>query len=217
MWYEAQSNKPQRIAILVGALLIVWLLIGTRAGGSVFSTWRGDSAAAAAPAGLVGQAAQVGQVGRGATLIVPPGVSPDEPWGSPVVSDRVVMTQGYGVGSHAPAPVWGAIDLAVDGTGDGVADPQGSFGVPIRATMNGYVQVTLDSWPAGNHIWVTGERYKTGYSHLQSVEVENGQWVERGTIIATLGSTGEASGPHLDYQIWLDGVNQDPLNYHPMP
>ena len=45
---------------------------------------------------------------------------PGAPFGCPVQPNagRVVMTQGYGVGTHAPTAIWGAIDLAVDGNGD---------------------------------------------------------------------------------------------------
>ena len=214
----SDGNHHKHIAIALGLLIIAALMLGRGGDSSVFSTWRGDDPAIAAPApGLVGAADQIVQTGQGDTLIAPPGISADQPWGNPVVAARVVMTQGYGVGSHAPAEMWGAIDLAVDGDGDGAADPAGSLGAPIRATMSGVVKVSTGTWPAGNHIWVIGDRYKTGYAHLQSFAVQDGQYVERGTVIATMGSTGASSGPHLDYQIWFDGVNQNPLDFHPLP
>ncbi|MBA3469839.1 MAG: M23 family metallopeptidase [Herpetosiphonaceae bacterium] len=212
----SRGSHHKHIAIGLGLLVIAMLILKGGAGGTVFSSWRGESQAAAEP-GLVGEAAQVGQTGQGDTLIAPPGISSDEPWGNPVVAPLVVMTQGYGVGSHAPAESWGAIDLAVDGDGDGSADPAGSWGAPVRATMSGIVRVSADTWPAGNHIWVIGEGYKTGYAHLQSFAVQDGQYVERGTVIGTVGSSGSSSGPHLDYQVWHNEVNQNPLNYHPLP
>jgi hypothetical protein len=51
---------------------------------------------------------------------------PGAPFGCPVhpLKGKVIMTQGYGVGTHAPASIWGAVDLAVDSNGDGNADPQ---------------------------------------------------------------------------------------------
>ena len=210
------GQLDKRLLGVVAGLVALFLLFRGNSR-PVLSSWQGDAPPAAAAAGLSGTAAQVGHVGQGSTLVVPPGISPDQPWGNPVVAARVVLTQGYGSGTHAPAAVWGAIDLAVDSNGDGAADPTGSYGAPIRATMSGVVKVTPDSWPAGNHVWVLGERYKTGYAHLQTIEVQDGQYVERGTIIGTMGSTGMSSGPHLDYQIWYDGVNQNPLEYHPFP
>jgi murein DD-endopeptidase MepM/ murein hydrolase activator NlpD len=127
------------------------------------------------------------------------------------------MTQGYGSGSHAPANVWGAIDLALDGDGDGDADPDGTWNRPIYATHSGIVEVTRGSFPAGNHIWVVNQQYKTGYAHLQSFAVSDGQMVKRGTVIGSIGSTGQSSGPHLDYQVWhlQQGawVNVNPLDF----
>jgi murein DD-endopeptidase MepM/ murein hydrolase activator NlpD len=136
------------------------------------------------------------------------------PVGCPVqpTQGRVVLTQGYGVGSHAPAAIWGAVDLAVDGDGDGRADPAASWDAPIVATHGGTVEVALNSDPAGNHVWVNdlGGIWRTGYSHLDSVTVQTGQVVQAGEEIGRMGSTGRASGPHLDYQVWQSGVNRDP-------
>lgn len=139
------------------------------------------------------------------------------PTGNPLNDPRTVMTQGYGVGTHAPAPTWGAIDLAIDSDRDGQADPEGSWGIPVYATHSGIVKTTRNSWPAGNHVWVINQAYKTGYAHLQDFAVVDGQIVQPGEVIGSLGSTGQSSGPHLDYQVWhwQDGawVNQNPLNF----
>jgi murein DD-endopeptidase MepM/ murein hydrolase activator NlpD len=82
------------------------------------------------------------------------------------------------------------------------------------------VKVTPNSYPAGNHIWVSNDQFKTGYAHLATFAVENGQYVERGQLIGYMGSTGMSSGPHLDYQIWeIQGgtwVNRNPLDFAPM-
>lgn len=136
------------------------------------------------------------------------------PLGCPVRPEagRVVMTQGYGVGTHAPAEIWGAVDLAVDGDGDGYAEVAASWYTPIVATHDGTVTVTLDSHPAGNHIWVNepGGVWRTGYAHLAVITVISGQYVRAGEQIGLMGNTGMSSGPHLDYQVWRSGVNIDP-------
>lgn len=143
-----------------------------------------------------------------------PAMSDAGPVGCPVMpaSGRVVMTQGYGVGSHAPAAIWGAVDLVVDGDGDGVAEPGASWDAPIVATHDGTVTATPNSNPAGNHVWVTSPDgvWKTGYSHLSQILVSTGQTVRAGEQIGLLGSTGMSSGPHLDYQVWRGGTNVDP-------
>jgi hypothetical protein len=139
------------------------------------------------------------------------------PNGNPLNVPNAVMTQGYGVGSHAPADVWGAIDLAIDSNGDGSADPQGTWDQPIYATHSGMVKVTANSFPAGNHVWVINQRFKTSYAHLNGFAVSNGQMVQRGDMIGYIGSTGQSSGPHLDYQVWHNSngtwLNVNPLEY----
>ncbi|MFP4436835.1 MAG: peptidoglycan DD-metalloendopeptidase family protein [Chloroflexaceae bacterium] len=138
------------------------------------------------------------------------------PVGCPLqpATGRVVMTQGYGVGSHEPADVWGAVDLAVDGNGDGSADRDATLYTPVVATHCGVVQVSLDSWPGGNHVWLTdpSSGWSTGYAHLAFVMVEHGQTVMPGAYLGLAGSTGQSSGPHLDYQVWYGGTNIDPTS-----
>ncbi len=199
------SLEPSRlrtlvvIVVAVGCLWLLWQAMSPAQ--TRMSNWRGNATSA-----LSGQAAPL--TGRGAP-------DADIPAGNPLRSPRTIMTQTYGVGTHAPANVWGAIDLAIDGDGDGNADPQGTYGTPIYATHRGTVKMTPNSQPAGNHIWVLGDQYKTGYAHLQGYApgLVDGQVVERGDLIGYVGSTGLSSGPHLDYQVWKDGVNQNPLDY----
>lgn len=137
------------------------------------------------------------------TKAATPTVDDSEPTACPVPPGRVRITQGYGVGTHAPAATWGAVDLAV-------GDAETSRGQPILATHAGYVIATPNSYPAGNHVWVTGLSWKTGYSHLAIITVETGMYVQKGDHIGTMGDSGMAFGPHLDYQVWHNGVNQEP-------
>ena len=136
------------------------------------------------------------------------------PLGCPVkpTAGQVVLTQGYGVGSHAPAETWGAVDLAVDGDGDGYADSAATWYTPVVATHDGHVTVNLDSWPAGNHVWVNepGGIWRSGYAHLAVVLVASGQFVRAGEQIGLIGSSGESSGPHLHYHVWRGDLNLDP-------
>jgi hypothetical protein len=159
------------------------------------------------PQQLVAQAPQAAQPMQKSQAVAPAVNLSDngEPHRCPVVParGRVVLTQGYGVGTHVPAEQWGAVDLAVAG---GATE-----GTAVVATHAGYVQVTLDSWPGGNFISVVSDSgWRTGYAHLQSVFVESGQYVQAGTPIGTIGSTGHSTGPHLHYETWQNGVNIDP-------
>lgn len=123
----------------------------------------------------------------------------------PIVPDRgeVIVTQGYGIGTHAPANVWGALDLVVaEGT---------TAGTPVVATHAGAVTVTLNSWPGGNFVSIRSESgWRTAYAHLETVAVQSGEYVAAGAVIGTVGSTGQTSGPHLHYETWQGGVNVDP-------
>lgn len=201
------------VVLLLALVGLIWLV--SRPGRSedmYISMWRqsvGQATNAISPPaqGLTGVAQPVGQMIGDAV----------RPVGNPLDAAGTVMTQGYGVGSHAPAHVWGAVDLALDGNNDGSADPQGTLGQPIYATHQGIVKLSPNSWPAGNHIWVLNDQYKTGYAHLQDFSVEDGQIVQRGQAIGSIGSTGQSSGPHLDYQVWQmqngQWVNLNPLDF----
>ncbi len=214
MYGRGHEPGALRSAVLGLALLgLVYLFFSARSGpGARLSLWspaggqaQVAAAAQARPGGLVGQAQ-----GRGFGGDL-------RPQGNPLGAPNTVMTQGYGVGSHAPAETWGAVDLAIDGNGDGSADPQGSWEHPVYATHSGVVKLTPNSWPAGNHIWVTNDEYRTGYAHLAGFAVADGQQVRPGDLIGYIGSTGQSSGPHLDYQVWAmqNGawVNQTPLDF----
>jgi murein DD-endopeptidase MepM/ murein hydrolase activator NlpD len=204
-------TRGRQILLILALVGLGYLLLQTRQGPARLSAWSAGPFAAApgqlanaAPQAIVAQAAP--QSGRGA-----PGNT--VPSGNPLGVPSMVMTQGYDVGSHAPASIWGGIDLALDGNGDGQADPDGTFGQPVYATHAGIAHLKPDTWPAGNYLSVEGEHYKTAYAHLNEYAVQEGQAVERGQIIGYIGSTGQASGPHLHYEVWQDGVNVNPLDY----
>jgi murein DD-endopeptidase MepM/ murein hydrolase activator NlpD/transcriptional regulator with XRE-family HTH domain len=137
----------------------------------------------------------------------------DGPHGCPLVTaGSIVITQGYGEGTHAPAETWGALDLAVDGDGDGIPDPAATDGVPIVATHAGVARVYPMSWPGGNFVLVEDAQsgWSTGYAHLSVIAVADGQFIEAGATLGNVGSTGQATGPHLHYEVRHGGVNLDP-------
>lgn len=222
--FDLPTERRIPIWIIAGiAALALWLVFGqTSAPTPVISAWGGDGAmvqnaagAVAAPQGLTALFSRQ-NVGTASDLATDPHPQ-DQPFGNPTGTERVVLTQGYDVGSHAPAAVWGGLDLAIDGNGDGAADPQGSMGAPLYATMSGVIELQPDSYPAGNHLWIKNGSFKVGYGHLKEFAVQNGQTVKRGDLIAYMGSTGQSSGPHLHYHIWKDGVNVNPVGFGALP
>jgi murein DD-endopeptidase MepM/ murein hydrolase activator NlpD len=52
---------------------------------------------------------------------------------------------------------------------------------------------------------------RTMYAHLSTIRVHVGEWVAGGTIIGRVGSTGDATGPHLHFEVRVDGAAVDPL------
>ena len=56
---------------------------------------------------------------------------------------------------------------------------------------------------------------RTRYAHNRRLLVKQGQSVKAGEVIATVGSTGRSTGPHLHYEIRIDGISVDPMNYLP--
>jgi murein DD-endopeptidase MepM/ murein hydrolase activator NlpD len=93
-------------------------------------------------------------------------------------------------------------------------DLSADYGDPVRAAAAG--TVVTAGWDAGYGIKVDidhGNRYHTWYAHLSRVDVQPGQRVTKGQIIARVGATGEATGPHLHYQVMFDGNPVDPAPF----
>ena len=68
----------------------------------------------------------------------------------------------------------------------------------------------------GNYVVVDhGGGYTTLYAHLTSVKVSVGDMVGQGDTVGITGSTGNSTGPHLHYEVMINGVNQNPLDYLP--
>jgi len=90
------------------------------------------------------------------------------------------------------------------------------FGTDIYATGNGTVVAKLESHRGlGKHIIIDhGFGYTTIYAHLSDFNVRVGQKVQRGDIIGFVGSTGTSVANHLHYEIKLNGVNVDPVNFY---
>ena len=56
-----------------------------------------------------------------------------------------------------------------------------------------------------------GHGVRTMYAHLSAVEVQVGEWVAGGTVLGRVGATGDATGPHLHFEVRVDGGAIDPL------
>jgi murein DD-endopeptidase MepM/ murein hydrolase activator NlpD len=90
------------------------------------------------------------------------------------------------------------------------------FGTDVYATGNGTIVAVLSSQRGlGKHVIIDhGFGYTSIYAHLSNFNVRVGQKVQRGDVIGFVGSTGMSVANHLHYEIKLNGVNVDPVNYY---
>lgn len=93
---------------------------------------------------------------------------------------------------------------------DGI-DIANDLGTPILAARDGKVSFTGWISGYGNTIIIEHKQgYTTLYGHLQSILVETDSFVKAGQTIATMGSTGNSTGPHLHFEVERDGVLMNP-------
>ena len=87
-------------------------------------------------------------------------------------------------------------------------------GTSVFATANGFVKSNHFSKTFGKLIILDhGNGLETLYAHLSEFKVKKGDKVRRGDIIGLVGASGLVSGPHLHYEVHLNGQEQDPLKY----
>lgn len=115
------------------------------------------------------------------------------------------MTSTFGMREHPKTGTrdfHGGIDIA--------ADP----GSPVIATADGIV--SFAGWSGGNGnlaVLEHGYGFSTFYAHNKQVIVKVGQKVKRGDIIGYIGSTGNSTGPHVHYEVWLNGKSINPHKF----
>lgn len=86
------------------------------------------------------------------------------------------------------------------------------YGAPIYAGASG--QVEFAGWFGGYGRYVKishGYGYETAYGHMSSIAVSSGEYVNKGDVIGYVGSTGYSTGPHLHYEVIINGQDSDPL------
>ena len=105
-------------------------------------------------------------------------------------------------------------------------DLRAAVGTPVYAAEDGTVD-WVQTWDGrsirgdqsyGNlvrirHADYNGGKLQTLYAHLQRVTVKNGQAVREGEVIGYSGNTGNSTGPHLHFEVRLNGTRYNPLNW----
>lgn len=93
-------------------------------------------------------------------------------------------------------------------------DFPGPVGTPIKAAAGGVVVAAETNASYGNMVMVDhGNGLVTRYGHTSRMLVRSGDLVRRGQVIAEIGSTGRSTGPHLHFEVHVDGVPQDPAKF----
>ena len=95
------------------------------------------------------------------------------------------------------------IDLAAESGDDSIGAIDG------KATSTGY------DYDKGNYVIITNDAgFEVEYNHCKDVYVESGDAVEAGQVVASVGSTGSATGAHLHFEVREDGAAIDPKLYY---
>ncbi|HAX18199.1 MAG TPA: hypothetical protein DCY00_06360 [Actinobacteria bacterium] len=115
------------------------------------------------------------------------------------------LISGFGNRRH---PIFGGIRFH---SGVDLAAPSGT---PIVAADGGEVLQASYSGGYGYSILIYhGGGFATFYAHMSSFAVGQGQMVKRGQVIGYVGTTGWTTGPHLHFEVRINGVAQNPLGY----
>lgn len=100
----------------------------------------------------------------------------------------------------------------------GGTDIGASYGSAIYAADSGKVVSSSDGWNGGwgNYVMIDhGNGMQTLYAHMSSRAVSVGQTVKRGQTIGYVGSTGMSTGPHLHFEMYVNGSRIDPQTKYP--
>lgn len=180
---------------------------------------------AAPPAPRPGAAAAEPEPGRAAVIVEP---APDS---SAVRIARAANAEGRPVSVEALRPPQ-AVAIASRGRGKGLTSGFGYRVHPIlggvrfhagidiarpagtRVIASSDGRVVQAGWASGYGLLVTidhGRGLQTRYAHLSSLGVAPGQQVRRGDVLGSVGSTGRSTGPHLHYELRLNGQPVSPV------
>ena len=113
-----------------------------------------------------------------------------------------IITSRFGASSRIRSSSHTGLDIAT------------STGTPIKAAASGTVTFSGRKGSYGNMVVIShGNGVQTYYGHCNQLYVSAGQTVSQGSTIATVGSTGNSTGPHLHLEIRVNGVAYNPQNY----
>ncbi|HHY25192.1 MAG TPA: peptidoglycan DD-metalloendopeptidase family protein [Desulfitobacterium dehalogenans] len=134
-------------------------------------------------------------------------------------SANVALSRGTGKASGLSWPLRGGLNSYYgfrSGSFHTGLDIGGDTGEPFIAAAGGTVSSAGWSGGYGNMVIIDhGNGVATRYAHASKISVSNGQQVGKGETIGLVGSTGRSTGPHLHFEVIINGDTVNPLNYLP--
>lgn len=128
----------------------------------------------------------------------------------PVAKAGTVITSDYGTRQH---PIQGVTNFHL-----GIDIGNAYYGTPAVAALGGVVTYAGELGSYGNCVIIQhGDGISTLYGHGQKVLTQIGAQVKQGDVIMEIGSTGNSTGPHLHFEVRINGATVDPLNYVKAP
>jgi len=174
---------------------------------------------------------------EGTLLVIPGGIGPDFEWEPPPPPTAVPSWPNTGIAAAVQAPVAPEASATANGwfilpTGSNEVsgyvfgdyrnprhiglDYRCRLGDPIYAADGGTVVFAGWGGGYGNLVRIDhGNGFVTYYAHFSSFAVVAEQAVAQGQVVGYCGTTGRSTGPHLHYEIRLNGVPQNPALYEP--
>lgn len=166
----------------------------------------------------------------GQWLIIPGGQREIKDWGPPAITRQnpasaryygeghcgTIVEGAYGTGTF----IWPTTDRSISGYHYNppihpAIDIGGQVGNPIYASDSGVI--VYAGWSDYGYGYLVvidhGNGWQSAYAHLSAVAVTCGQSVYQGGYIGALGSTGNSSGPHLHFELVINGVKVNPMDY----
>ena len=124
----------------------------------------------------------------------------------PIAKGGTYITSDYGIREH---PIQGIIKKHT-----GMDIGNAGFGAPVIAAADGVVSMASYYGGYGNCVMINhGNGVSTLYGHGQKILTTVGTTVKKGDLIMEVGSTGNSTGPHLHFEVRINGTPVDPKPY----
>ena len=148
---------------------------------------------------------------------------------APASANRTALTPKAGAGGANIPSIWPVVGTLRSGVGTRKNPFGGSsyefhkgqdisapMGTPIIASADGVIVIARRLRGYGNGIYIDhGNGIETRYGHLSRIDVIEGQPVRKGQHLGLVGSTGRSTGPHLHYEVRVNGQPTSPILYLP--